>query len=367
MPVILASSVQPRRRWSIRLGATSACPGRLVKYPQSWSVSSESEQVTRQWNRVSLCLRDDATRRPKCACGTAGSPAGSPVAAASANPTRLVVSKDTAATTKKDDTHLVADKHDVHNMLDGGNGSGEDTPGRKRLTHKRRRDKLVDPTPAPTLMVTKPLPRVLMLHTGGTLGMDPAASYEALDTGVSLRQGTGGVYAGGSCFQCQASSYYCWKISRHHAAADRQALCVSRPGVLVQDNTHSFLWKTTRSLPVADDEYGLCSRSEWHCSGCAGSKGSGLRPGTLLKNVLALVPELSAYANLELQVVYNKDSSNVGPRDWKRLASILHKCRPNYDAFLVIHGTDTMAYTASALSLMLVRTCPDPDRNLQVG
>lgn len=77
----------------------------------------------------------------------------------------------------------------------------------------------------------------------------------------------------------------------------------------------------------------------------------------LLKNVLNLVPELSAFANLELRVVYNKDSSNVGPADWKKLATVLHKDRDNYDAFLVIHGTDTMAYTASALSLMLVCPC----------
>ena len=87
----------------------------------------------------------------------------------------------------------------------------------------------------------------------------------------------------------------------------------------------------------------------------AGSKGShGLRPGTLLKNVLKMVPELRAFANLELKVVYNKDSSNCGPKEWKQLATTLHDARDYYDAFLVIHGTDTMAYTAAALSLMLV-------------
>ena len=46
------------------------------------------------------------------------------------------------------------------------------------------------------LVVTKPLPRVLIMHTGGTLGMDPTASYEPGQKGVSLRRGTGGVYAG---------------------------------------------------------------------------------------------------------------------------------------------------------------------------
>lgn len=43
-----------------------------------------------------------------------------------------------------------------------------------------------------------------------------------------------------------------------------------------------------------------------------------------------------------LQVVYNRDSSNVGPADWARLARLLHKHRDDYDAFLIIHGTDTM-------------------------
>jgi hypothetical protein len=48
----------------------------------------------------------------------------------------------------------------------------------------------------PLLVVTKPLPRVLILHTGGTLGMDPTASFEPGMKGVSLRRGTGGIYAG---------------------------------------------------------------------------------------------------------------------------------------------------------------------------
>jgi hypothetical protein len=68
------------------------------------------------------------------------------------------------------------------------------------------------------------------------------------------------------------------------------------------------------------------------------------------------VPELNAFANLELKLVYNKDSSNCGPAEWKKLAIMLHEARNYYDAFLVIHGTDTMAYTAAALSLMLVST-----------
>ncbi|KAK9820275.1 hypothetical protein WJX72_008496 [[Myrmecia] bisecta] len=87
--------------------------------------------------------------------------------------------------------------------------------------------------------------------------------------------------------------------------------------------------------------------------GTGGKFAGGLRPGAMLQNLLTAIPELSVLANLDLEVVFNRDSCRVGPQDWIRIAKILHKNRDSYDAFLVVHGTDTMAYTASALSLML--------------
>mmetsp|Transcript_4821 Transcript_4821/g.11772 ORF Transcript_4821/g.11772 Transcript_4821/m.11772 type:complete len:432 (+) Transcript_4821:95-1390(+) len=47
------------------------------------------------------------------------------------------------------------------------------------------------------------------------------------------------------------------------------------------------------------------------------------------------------------------DSSNIGPKDWCSLAGQIGVHYYDYDGFVVIHGTDTMAYTASALSFML--------------
>ena len=76
--------------------------------------------------------------------------------------------------------------------------------------------------------------------------------------------------------------------------------------------------------------------------------------GDMLNNLLNVVPELNEFANLHLKVAFNKDSSRVGPKEWVELAKLLHNSRKQYDAFLVVHGTDTMAYTASALSLMLL-------------
>ncbi|MBN1112793.1 MAG: type I asparaginase [Bacteroidales bacterium] len=46
------------------------------------------------------------------------------------------------------------------------------------------------------------------------------------------------------------------------------------------------------------------------------------------------------------------DSSNLQPESWVQLAEIVYKEYNNYDGFVILHGTDTMSYTASALSFM---------------
>jgi L-asparaginase len=47
------------------------------------------------------------------------------------------------------------------------------------------------------------------------------------------------------------------------------------------------------------------------------------------------------------------DSSNMAPPDWLKIAGAVQREHARYDAFLVLHGTDTMAYTAAALAFML--------------
>ena len=47
------------------------------------------------------------------------------------------------------------------------------------------------------------------------------------------------------------------------------------------------------------------------------------------------------------------DSSNVSPENWVTLAELIRDNYARYDGFVVLHGTDTMSYTASALSFML--------------
>jgi L-asparaginase len=62
----------------------------------------------------------------------------------------------------------------------------------------------------------------------------------------------------------------------------------------------------------------------------------------------AEVPELSISEYEPLL-----DSANAGPSDWLRIARDLAERREHYDGFVVLHGTDTMAYTASALAFLL--------------
>lgn len=47
------------------------------------------------------------------------------------------------------------------------------------------------------------------------------------------------------------------------------------------------------------------------------------------------------------------DSCNIGPKEWKEMADVIKQNYDDYEGFVILHGTDTMIYTASALSFML--------------
>jgi L-asparaginase len=79
----------------------------------------------------------------------------------------------------------------------------------------------------------------------------------------------------------------------------------------------------------------------------------GLEPGEYLDDLVDAVPELGELAQIDSEIVFNLDSANVGPSEWLQLAQLLHGRREDYDAFVIVHGTDTMAFTAAALSLCL--------------
>jgi L-asparaginase len=78
-----------------------------------------------------------------------------------------------------------------------------------------------------------------------------------------------------------------------------------------------------------------------------------LSPGELAVELETHVPELQRIAAVETAVAFSIDSSNMTLRHWRVLATLVAEARERYDGFVVIHGTDTMAYTATALSFML--------------
>lgn len=72
-----------------------------------------------------------------------------------------------------------------------------------------------------------------------------------------------------------------------------------------------------------------------------------------IQNLLSLEPRLAKVARLEVVYVDNIDSANITPDHWDRMIDEVASRYDRYDGFVVTHGTDTMAYTASALSFGL--------------
>lgn len=72
-------------------------------------------------------------------------------------------------------------------------------------------------------------------------------------------------------------------------------------------------------------------------------------------HIIDEIPELSrANYNLTTITFHSPfDSSNASPEEWIRLAKIIEENYNKFDGFVVLHGTDTMAYSASILSFML--------------
>ena len=63
--------------------------------------------------------------------------------------------------------------------------------------------------------------------------------------------------------------------------------------------------------------------------------------------------QLRTYYRITVKDVMCLDSSNIRPEEWQELARQIYSLRGGYDGIVVSHGTDTMAYTASAVTVML--------------
>ena len=79
----------------------------------------------------------------------------------------------------------------------------------------------------------------------------------------------------------------------------------------------------------------------------------GLAPTLTGRELAERVPLLDTLCDLDFVQPMNIDSTNMRPRDWLRIAQVIKDSYDRYDGFVVLHGTDTMAYTAAALSYLI--------------
>ena len=65
------------------------------------------------------------------------------------------------------------------------------------------------------------------------------------------------------------------------------------------------------------------------------------------------INQLRTYYDIAVEDVLCLDSSNIRPAQWQEIAQRIYERREDFDGIVVSHGTDTMAYTASAVTFML--------------
>ena len=80
---------------------------------------------------------------------------------------------------------------------------------------------------------------------------------------------------------------------------------------------------------------------------------NGLTPQITPEELLSYIPEVEGLCEITAVNPFNLDSSNVVPENWSTLVKVVKEHYEDYDGFVIAHGTDTMAYTAAALSYMI--------------
>lgn len=71
------------------------------------------------------------------------------------------------------------------------------------------------------------------------------------------------------------------------------------------------------------------------------------------EQMIKAIPKLGEICKIEAKSIMSLDSTNMQPENWIEIAENIYDKLDYYDGFVITHGTDTMAYTASALTFML--------------
>lgn len=79
----------------------------------------------------------------------------------------------------------------------------------------------------------------------------------------------------------------------------------------------------------------------------------GLTPAITSVEILTYIPNVADFCKIETIQPFNLDSTNVHQPHWLQIAKCVEEHYDAYDGFVITHGTDTMAYTAAALSYLI--------------
>ncbi|MBQ7887028.1 MAG: asparaginase [Clostridia bacterium] len=79
----------------------------------------------------------------------------------------------------------------------------------------------------------------------------------------------------------------------------------------------------------------------------------GLAPQLRAGDILSCVPALADLCHIDAMQLLNIDSTNMTPDNWLTIANSVKENYFRYDGFVITHGTDTMSYTACALSYLI--------------
>lgn len=83
---------------------------------------------------------------------------------------------------------------------------------------------------------------------------------------------------------------------------------------------------------------------------------NGLKPQITPEELIEYIPQVKEICDVEAVQLLNLDSTNMEPSHWKLMVHAIREHYDDFDGFVIAHGTDTMAYTAAALSYMVQNT-----------
>ena len=83
------------------------------------------------------------------------------------------------------------------------------------------------------------------------------------------------------------------------------------------------------------------------------NKGNGLEPTFSVDDILKYCPTLKQICDIETNQLFALDSTNIRPGHWLAIADTIQRNYDKYDGFVILHGTDTMAYSAAAMNYLI--------------